>query len=100
MKTQHALNLAVLLFAAVTAASAPAEQQIAVDAAMNQSAFLAGEKQTGYLRVAMTGFEVEEADRTPVNVAIVLDKSGSMGGEKIQHAREAAVMAIDRKSVV
>jgi len=96
MKTQHALNLAVLLFAAVTAASAPAEQQIAVDAAMNQSAFLAGEKQTGYLRVAMTGFEVEEADRTPVNVAIVLDKSGSMGGEKIQHAREAAVMAIQR----
>ncbi|HQK75240.1 MAG TPA: VWA domain-containing protein [Candidatus Hydrogenedentes bacterium] len=96
MKTQHALNLAVLLFAAVTAASAPAEQQVAVDAAMNQSAFLAGEKQTGYLRVAMTGFEVEEADRTPVNVAIVLDKSGSMGGEKIQHAREAAVMAIQR----
>ncbi len=94
MKTQHALKFVVLLLAAASGASGA--QQIAVDAAMNQSIFLVGEKQTGYLRVAMTGFEVEDADRTPVNVAIVLDKSGSMSGNKIEHAREAAIMAIQR----
>ncbi len=94
MKTERALY-AVALLLACGALATPA-QQVAVDAAMNQSVFLAGEKQTAYLRVAMTGFEVETAGRTPVNVAIVLDKSGSMSGEKIQHAREAAIMAIQR----
>jgi Ca-activated chloride channel family protein len=31
-----------------------------------------------------------------VNVAIVLDKSGSMNGEKIARAREGAIMAVNR----
>jgi len=94
MKTQNALY-GIGLFLVFATLAAPA-QQVAVDAAMNQSVILAGEKQTAYLRVAMTGFDVEEAERTPVNVAIVLDKSGSMSGEKIHHAKEAAIMAIQR----
>jgi Ca-activated chloride channel family protein len=58
---------------------------------------LADQKQTAHLRVGLTGFELEEGDgRAPVNVAIVLDKSGSMSGEKIQKAKEAAIMALRR----
>ena len=44
--------------------------------------------------------------RLPVNLAFVLDRSGSMGGEKIAHAREAVLQGIlclrdeDRFSVV
>mgnify|MGYP002624434775 FL=1 len=34
--------------------------------------------------------------RPPVNVALVLDKSGSMKGQKIKKAREAAISAIGR----
>jgi len=94
MKTRRTIYVMSLL--ALCGAVAASAQQVAVDAAMSQSIILAGEKQTAYLRVAMTGFEVEEADRTPVNVAIVLDKSGSMTGEKIEHAKEAAIMAIRR----
>lgn len=94
MKTQRTLFLTSLVLAG--AALAASAQKIDVDAAMSQSIILAGEKQTAYLRVAMTGFDVEETDRTPVNVAIVLDKSGSMSGEKIEHAKEAAIMAIQR----
>jgi len=72
-------------------------RQIKLDVAMGTPVVLAGEKQTAYVRVAMTGFELDDpADRTPVNVAIVLDKSGSMQGEKIARARDAAIMAIDR----
>lgn len=57
----------------------------------------AGETQTVYLRVGLTGCPAEILEeRAPVNVAIVIDKSGSMSGEKIEKAREAAILALLR----
>ena len=56
----------------------------------------AGEKQTAWMRVGLTGFHLKpEGERAPINVAIVLDRSGSMQGEKIEKAREAAINALD-----
>ncbi len=53
-------------------------------------------QQTAFIKVSLTGFEQEKnSTRTPANIAIVLDKSGSMGGEKIKQAIDAAVMAIN-----
>jgi Ca-activated chloride channel family protein len=53
--------------------------------------------QANYLRIGLNGCEPQrKADRTPVNVAFVIDRSGSMGGERIAQAREAAVMAVRR----
>ncbi|MBN2340019.1 MAG: VWA domain-containing protein [Deltaproteobacteria bacterium] len=53
--------------------------------------------QTAFLKVGVTGFAlVQEAVRPPVNVAIVIDRSGSMSGEKMARAQDAAIMAIDR----
>ena len=47
-------------------------------------------KSARYLLVSFTAPEVpRKADRRPVNVAMILDRSGSMGGEKIRLAREA-----------
>ncbi len=52
--------------------------------------------QTAYLRVALTGLDPGGIrTRTPVNVALVLDRSGSMQGEKLREAKRAAVMAVD-----
>lgn len=57
----------------------------------------AGEKQSVWVRVGVTGFELKnKEERVPVNLALVLDRSGSMQGDKIAHAREAAINAIGR----
>ncbi len=56
-----------------------------------------GAKRTVVLKVALQAAEREQASkRPPVNMALVIDKSGSMQGERIQQAREAALAAVDR----
>ena len=80
--------------------SAPAwARQVGVNVAMDKPILLANKKQLAYVRVGLRGLPMPETEmRTPVNVAIVLDKSGSMSGKKIARAREAATLAIDRLS--
>lgn len=57
----------------------------------------AGRNQNAFIRVALTGFELDEyTARTPLNVAIVLDQSSSMAGQKINRAKQAAKMAINQ----
>ena len=55
----------------------------------------AGKNQKTFLKIGLKGFDLPvQSDRAPVNVVIVLDRSGSMAGEKLARAREAAIMAI------
>ncbi len=55
----------------------------------------AGEKQTTWIRVGLQGFKMKsKKSRSSVNLAIVMDKSGSMQGEKMKRARLAAIDAI------
>lgn len=55
--------------------------------------------QTVYLRIGLTGCPLETLrERPPVNVTLIIDKSGSMSGERIRHAREAAILAVQRLS--
>lgn len=69
--------------------------RLALDVSPVRSVLKAGEKQTTWLRVGVTGFEQPQTgNRSPVNVAIVLDRSGSMQGDKISRARDAAIDAI------
>ena len=60
--------------------------------------FLSDQKQTAYVRIGLRGCPAEILEeRAPVNVAIVIDKSGSMNsGGKIQAAKEAAILALHR----
>lgn len=84
------------LFAVVPGARAAADQ-VKLNVSLGHAVLKAAEKQTTYLKVGLTGFRFErEADRAPVNIALVIDTSGSMQGEKIERAREAAIMAIHR----
>jgi len=63
---------------------------------MSQAKVLAGAPRTAHLYVGLTGRQAERGQRAPLNVAIVLDRSGSMSGRKIEEAKRAAIMAIRR----
>lgn len=55
-----------------------------------------GKKTPIYVKVSLTGFEMKKTTRAPVNVSIVLDKSGSMSGDKLEKAKLAAIEAVKR----
>ena len=95
-------------FAALLAASglgvglgAPAyAAQVKLDAELGQSAIVGKKTRTIYLRIGLEGVALDEGvRRTPVNVAVVIDKSGSMQADgKMEKAREGAAMALGRLS--
>jgi Ca-activated chloride channel family protein len=70
--------------------------KIRVNAALATPVMLAEKKQTTYLQVGLTGFRLKKENVAPINIALVIDKSGSMQGDKILRAKEAANMAVDR----
>lgn len=88
-----------VLFLLVLASGLGAEaqaRQIDLNATLATPVIKAGQSQTAFLKVALTGFALpSQGDRAPVNVAIVIDKSGSMAGDRIVHARQAAIMAVN-----
>lgn len=73
------------------------DHSVTLDTAVSHPVLLCDKTQTVYIRVALRGHEPAGAcERPPVNVAIVLDKSGSMQGEKIVRAKDAAAKAVCR----
>jgi len=86
----------VVAVAVVSNVPARADKPINLDARLAQAVMKGGEKQRNYLRVALNGCERKPTERTPVNVAFVIDRSGSMQGARIAQAREAAAAAIRR----
>jgi Ca-activated chloride channel homolog len=58
----------------------------------------ADSRETVVVKVGLDGVKPVGARRAPVNLALVIDKSGSMGGDKIAKAREAALEAVRRLS--
>ncbi len=69
--------------------------QVVLTAEMVNPFLMINQRQKTFLKIGLTGFRnVSPEKRTPVNVAIVIDQSGSMQGEKIKQAREAAQLAL------
>lgn len=95
MKTRKTQLLLMALLAALSVPGFAKTVEISVLA--DKPVVLDTGVQTVYLRVGLTGCEPKLLpDRVPVNVAIVIDKSGSMSGDKIEKAKEAAILAVHR----
>ncbi|WP_163830793.1 vWA domain-containing protein [Spartinivicinus ruber] len=94
---QLAAGVVSSLMLVATIASARVEPiNLAVDLAT--PVLEADKAQKAFVKISLTGIKPDQATvkRTPTNIAIVLDKSGSMQGNKIRHARDAAIMAINQ----
>lgn len=89
-------HLLQVLTAGLLAAHGVQAKTIDFSASLATPVVQAGKAQTAFLKVALTGFELaSQGDRPLANVAIVIDKSGSMSGERIERAKEAATMAVN-----
>ncbi len=97
LKTRLSIVLAFVWFLAAHWTAIASAEQVRLEVSLDKPTMLAEKKQTAFVKIGLTGFKLEGKDkRAPVNVAIVLDKSGSMRGDKIAKAKDAAIAAIGR----
>ncbi len=93
MKLPSSIIVTLIAFAGISLGKEA--KQLDLTCQVAHPLILAGKKQSTYVKVGLTGFEREaEGDRSPVNIALVLDRSGSMRGDKIRYAKDAAKMAV------
>ena len=81
---------------ALAAASATADPAVSVVVAPERKVLASDRPETAVVKVGLTGAALPAGDRPAVNLALVLDRSGSMGGDRIATAREAAIAAVRR----
>ena len=87
----------VFLVAASAHAAATASSKVICKVETERQLFLAGNSQEIVLKVTLDAPpSPAHIKRPPVNIALVLDQSGSMGGTKIEQAKAAAIEALTR----
>jgi len=87
--------LPVLLLILLTAGSAVAEPLLKLDLSLDRDVLPAGQRGTAIIKVALNVPEIpREIERPAVNLTLIIDRSGSMTGDKISKARDAAITAL------
>jgi Ca-activated chloride channel family protein len=97
------LILAVLGLAALHAIALPAPParaaEVKLEADLGQSVVNRRASDRVYLRLSLKSLAAKNRERrSPINVAIVIDRSGSMQGDRIAAAKEGARVALKRLS--
>lgn len=69
---------------------------VRLDASLSNSLVPADQPSTLQLLLDLTAMEPTSHERSPMAVAIVIDRSGSMAGEKIRQARQASKLFVSR----
>ncbi|NLC06569.1 MAG: VWA domain-containing protein [Syntrophomonadaceae bacterium] len=69
-------------------------KQIKVELALDKTFLTAGRKHTAFVMVKLTAPELPAKDRPAQNLSFVIDRSGSMAGEKLNYTKKATVFAL------
>jgi Ca-activated chloride channel homolog len=71
-------------------------RQVQLNLGLGQEVLEAGQPQRVFIKIGLEGLAGKErGERAPINVALVLDRSGSMQGAKLENAKQAAILALD-----
>lgn len=95
---QMTLLLLLFLFSLFGVAKA-ATQVVNVKSELAAPVMLANSEDKNYLKISLTGFNLDSTRRSPINLALVIDRSTSMSGERIEKAREAAILAVNMLNI-
>lgn len=92
-------SLLTMFGVAAIAPTSSLAAQVQLKADLGQSVLHVSDSGKVYLRLSLkTPVRQSDRERPPINVAIVIDRSGSMNGERIRAAKKAARVALDRLS--
>jgi Ca-activated chloride channel family protein len=95
MKAMFLISVAAVLLVFSALPSSPAAVHIELD--LDKPVVSSGKVETVVLKIGLEADGIpERAGRLPLNLVLVLDKSGSMGGRKIEDAKEAAIEVVRR----
>jgi Ca-activated chloride channel family protein len=99
MSTIRAAALAFALAMPLAFPAAVGAAELKVEADLGQTVLSTSKPGSVYLRLNLKSLSAAKSERrTPVNVAIVIDRSGSMQGDRIAAAKEGARVALKRLS--
>lgn len=95
LRNLHRLLMFVALAAAAASPAFP--ESLDIKAELGQAVLYADEPGHVYLRISIRGRGQESQEQhVPLNIALVLDRSGSMSGARLAAAKDAATMALSR----
>ncbi len=90
-------SLLVLLLSGLAAgASIAAPDSLTLRVSPERDLIYNGGSREALVQIELEGRRPVHVQRAPMNLALVLDRSGSMSGAKIEKARQAACVAIDQ----
>lgn len=74
----------------------PEGKSVAMETALNNTNRLVGSDKLVYLQIELFSQEIEDKERIPLNISLVIDRSGSMASErKLDYVKKAAEFVVN-----
>lgn len=97
MKTLRLLGLATLLSGGILVTAGASSPAVEIHLHPDRPLVTSTGEQTILVKVEAVGRQIRPVeDRTPVNLSLIIDRSGSMSGQRIEQARAGALEAVSR----